>query len=137
MLLTDAAPTHALPPLCSTAKALMSSLNISALLVNTGTPEPAFITKRDFLKTSFSKNLRRMWVRCLYLSDWLAGMGAACRGARGRTSSPFSRTPWRTVTLTPPQRTLAHICFGMQTPAPQPAFTECMAHLPGTLDAPQ
>lgn len=47
----------------SQAKALMSQFHISALLVDTGTSTPGFITKRDFLKVSFSKNLKRTRVR--------------------------------------------------------------------------
>jgi len=47
----------------SQAKALMSQYHISALLVDTGTAVPGFITKRDFLKVSFSKNLKRTRVR--------------------------------------------------------------------------
>lgn len=47
----------------SQAKSLMAQHHISALLVDTGTPVPGFITKRDFLKVSFSKNLKRTRVR--------------------------------------------------------------------------
>ncbi len=50
----------------SYAKALMHKYNISALLVDTGTDQPGFITKRDFLKTQSNKQLRRSKVslRC-------------------------------------------------------------------------
>ena len=47
----------------SAAKQLMSQYHISALMVDTGTDSPGFVTKRDFLKVSFSKNLRRTRVR--------------------------------------------------------------------------
>ncbi|GLC33191.1 hypothetical protein PLESTB_000360900 [Pleodorina starrii] len=45
------------------AKSLMTKHNISALLVNTGSASPGFITKRDFLKVQFSKTFKRTKVK--------------------------------------------------------------------------
>lgn len=60
---TPASPAY-MPFRCRQAKALMARYSISALLVDTGPrSDPGFITKRDFLKLSLLRNMKRAKVR--------------------------------------------------------------------------
>ena len=71
---TDSGP-HSSPPLVAPSTSCPFSLHsygISALLVDTDSPQPGFLTKRDFLKMSFHKNLKRTKV-CARLVEGLLG----------------------------------------------------------------
>ncbi len=66
----------------NTAKLLMSEFQVSALLVDTRTSVPGFVTKRDFLKVSFSKTLKKARVQDVMTTPVRAGSAAVRRWGR-------------------------------------------------------